>query len=96
MTYHERICLEFDKLRDKHAFCEKLIRKSQSAKLAKLRRYIARSRHEHVANQKWLADVFSGRPNRTPWKVKGHPYIPKAKRNWVLTEFGVAYVNQTE
>jgi hypothetical protein len=58
-----------------------LRKKSKAHHLAKLRRYIARTRGEYVPNQKWLAELFEGRPNRTPWKLKSAPYISKAKRS---------------
>lgn len=87
MTYLEEIAKEYKQLQDKrshnrygYAYRTSLVKKSKSRHLAKLRRYIAMARGEHVPNQKWLAKLFEGRQNRTPWKCKGLSYIEKAKR----------------
>lgn len=87
MAYLEEIAKEYKRLQDKrshnrygYVYRTSLVKKSKSRHFAKLRRYIARTRGEHVPNQKWLAKLFEGRQTCTPWKCKGLPYITKAKR----------------
>lgn len=57
-----------------------IIPKAKARRLFKLHRYLSRTRGLKPASYRYLGRLLGGRPNLTPWKCKGLPYVSKAER----------------
>lgn len=81
MSYQKELLANYMHLSNSIVDIDGLIRLSKIRQIVKLNRYISRSRGLHVPSAPYLIRMIKGRPNRTPWKCKGLPYVSKAERH---------------
>lgn len=97
MSYQKELLANYVHLCNSIVDVDGLIPKAKAKRLFKLHRYLSRTRGVKPVAVAYLARLLSGRLNRTPWKLKGLPYIAKSKRDkWWTTPKGVELLNRIE